>query len=128
MANLSAARERYIGRWQTAYARAAARLETELRSTGPEDTGRQNTETRVFPRGPFRNEVIIATPYATFVRDGTQAHEIRARSAKALKFEVGGVTIFRQSVQHPGTRPNPWYNEAVGKMAEFTESELRSLP
>lgn len=41
-------------------------------------------------------------PYARFVNDGTQPHEIVARKAKALHFFVGGQEFFRKRVHHPG--------------------------
>ncbi len=34
----------------------------------------------------------------------TRAHVIRARKAKALAFQMGGQTIIRKSVQHPGSK------------------------
>lgn len=47
-------------------------------------------------------------PYAVFVHEGTAPHEIRPRFAKALAFEIGGVTIFAKRVQHPGTHAQPF--------------------
>ncbi|MDG3442467.1 hypothetical protein [Nitrospirillum amazonense] len=41
--------------------------------------------------------------YAKYLEEGTAAHEIRAKHAKALAFMVGGDLIFRKKVQHPGT-------------------------
>ncbi|MCL4504113.1 MAG: HK97 gp10 family phage protein [Deltaproteobacteria bacterium] len=34
----------------------------------------------------------------------TRAHVIQARNAKALAFQVGGQTIIRKSVNHPGSK------------------------
>lgn len=46
------------------------------------------------------------TPYASYVEDGTEPHEIRARNRKALKIPAkGGGFYFAKSVQHPGTKP-----------------------
>jgi hypothetical protein len=42
--------------------------------------------------------------YTMFEHDGTSPHIIVARRRKALRFTVGGRTIFRRSVRHPGTR------------------------
>ena len=42
-----------------------------------------------------------------WIRYGTKPHVIRAKSAKALKFRVGGETLFRRSVLHPGTPAKP---------------------
>lgn len=35
---------------------------------------------------------------------GTKPHVIYPRNAQALKFEIGGVTVFAKYVFHPGTR------------------------
>lgn len=52
--------------------------------------------------------------YGVYVREGTRAHEIRPRSPRrALKFTVGGVTIFRARVRHPGTKPNRYHERAL---------------
>ncbi|PJH69208.1 hypothetical protein CVR96_27540 [Salmonella enterica subsp. enterica serovar Typhimurium] len=39
---------------------------------------------------------------------GTKPHKISAKTANALKFEVGGNTVFAKSVMHPGTKPMPF--------------------
>lgn len=129
MATLDPLRQRLIGRWQTGWARAGSRLETELRATSPVDTGTMQSETRVFPRGPYVVEAVVATPYASFVRDGTRAHVIEARPPrKALRWESGGEVFYRRRVNHPGTQPNDWYVDATGRMAEFAEEEFGKLP
>lgn len=46
------------------------------------------------------------TSYSLFVHEGTAPHQIVARNAQALRFEIGGQVIFVQSVNHPGTKPN----------------------
>jgi len=43
--------------------------------------------------------------YAYFHHEGTKSHEIHARFRKALKFTVGGFTVFAKRVYHPGTKP-----------------------
>lgn len=128
MADLTAYKQRLIGRWQTGYARGGQRVEDELQATSPFDTGRMQSETRVFPRGPFAVEVVVETDYASFVRDGTPPHVIEAKNRKTLRWESNGAVFFRRRVNHPGTQPNDWYDRAVGRMGEFTEAELEKLP
>lgn len=41
--------------------------------------------------------------YTMFEHDGTQAHMIRARRRKALRFVSNGQVLFRREVRHPGT-------------------------
>lgn len=47
-------------------------------------------------------------PYALMHHQGTRPHQIRATKAKALRFQQRGVVVFRHSVMHPGTKPNPY--------------------
>ena len=51
--------------------------------------------------------------YGHFVRSGTRAHVIRPVKARALAFDVGGVTVFAMKVNHPGTTPNPYHKRAL---------------
>jgi phage gpG-like protein len=45
-------------------------------------------------------------PYARILHEGgtTRAHVIEAVNGKSLAFQVGGVTMFRRSVNHPGSK------------------------
>lgn len=56
-------------------------------------------------------------PYAGYVRWGTRPHLIRARRAKALRFEIQGKEIFAKQVHHPGTKPNYFMERAVDRVA-----------
>jgi len=44
-------------------------------------------------------------PYAGYVEYGTRPHLIRARRARALRFELDGDLVYVRYVRHPGTRP-----------------------
>lgn len=46
--------------------------------------------------------------YAAAVELGTRAHDIRPRFKKALRFKVGGGTVFAKRVRHPGTKAKPY--------------------
>lgn len=48
---------------------------------------------------------------AVFLEGGTRPHLIEARGG-ALRFTVNGVTLFRRSVNHPGTAPRPFMHQA----------------
>jgi hypothetical protein len=56
--------------------------------------------------------VLAAGANAIRLNNGTPPHEIRARRKKFLRFQQGGVTRFAKSVQHPGTRPDPYLEAA----------------
>lgn len=53
------------------------------------------------------------SPVAIFIERGTRPHVIRARNARALRFEGAGGTVYAKSVNHPGTRPNPVLGNAL---------------
>lgn len=46
--------------------------------------------------------------HAHFIDAGTGPHRIVARNARFLRFEMNGQTMFRTSVNHPGTKPRPF--------------------
>lgn len=45
--------------------------------------------------------------------EGTRAHRIVARNAKALVFQMNGRTVYARSVWHPGTRANPYLERSM---------------
>lgn len=75
-----------------------------------------------------------SAPYAKYVVGGTQPHIIRARRARALRWQSQGSTLFAASVNHPGTKPNPFPRRALEpllpviqkRFAEIVKSSLRS--
>jgi len=73
----------------------------ELSSRVPVKTGTLLTSMRT-TRTPSGFNVTFDAPYAPFVEAGTQPHFIYPRSARALKFEVAGKTVFAAYVFHPG--------------------------
>lgn len=58
-------------------------------------------------------------PYAGYVEYGTRPHLIRARRARALRFELDGELVYVRYVRHPGTRPRLIM---AGAMAEASRS------
>jgi hypothetical protein len=52
-------------------------------------------------------------PHAVYVVKGTRPHEIRPVNASVLAFEIRGKMVFTPIVQHPGTKPNPFMQNAV---------------
>jgi hypothetical protein len=49
-----------------------------------------------------------SAPHALMHHQGTRPHIIVPNEGKALRFQQRGVVIFRNSVMHPGTKPNPY--------------------
>ena len=93
----------------------------DARVNAPVDTGRMAQaikEDPIVSEGPFRvvGGITSHAPYSAFVHQGTAPHVIRPRNAAALRFKVGGQTIFASSVNHPGTRPRPFLTNAVARV------------
>ena len=63
-------------------------------------------------------------PYAAAVEFGSAPHIIKAINAKALRFSVGGQTIFRKKVNHPGSFPRPFMGSTLTEMRPWIELEL----
>jgi len=79
-------------------------IEDTLRSKMPVKTGWLVNSITKQVRGRAEGvKVTVTAPYAMYVDQGTRPHMIFPRYAKALKFEVGGQTIFSKYVSHPGT-------------------------
>lgn len=49
---------------------------------------------------------------AQYLEHGTRPHEIWAKNAFALRFEINGTIFFRRMVRHPGTAPRPFMQQA----------------
>ena len=54
---------------------------------------------------------------AARLAEGTEPHVIEAKG-RALRFPMGGMTIFRKRVNHPGTRPDAYLDNAAEKASE----------
>lgn len=94
----------------------------EAKVRSPVRTGELKRSIKADPvtaTGPFTVEgsVTAETEYAAAVHEGTDPHVIRAKNVRALKFDVGGKTVFRRSVNHPGTRPRPFLRNAAEQVA-----------
>lgn len=78
---------------------------------------RPGTVTGSFGSGSLRATVIAGggtVRYARFVHDGTKAHPIFPRRARALRIPTGAGFVFRASVpRHPGTRARPYMDRAA---------------
>lgn len=54
--------------------------------------------------------------YAAAVHEGSRPHIIRPRRAQALRFEVGGRTVYARMVRHPGTKARPFLRNAAERI------------
>jgi HK97 gp10 family phage protein len=73
------------------------------------------------PDGDTTAEVYSTASYARFVHDGTRPHRIEPRRrGGVLRFPMvgapGGI-VFARSVNHPGTKANPFLTKALDAVA-----------
>ncbi|MFI9026299.1 hypothetical protein [Streptomyces sp. NPDC053560] len=61
----------------------------------------------------LRGVITCDHPAVNYVLEGTRPHIIRPRRKKALRFDVGGQTVFAKVVHHPGTKPNNFLGRAL---------------
>lgn len=73
--------------------------------------------------GVARGKVEVGADYGVFVHEGTRPHIIRVRQRKVLANKRQG-KIFGKVVQHPGTKANPFLQDAVDQNEDFIDSEL----
>lgn len=91
----------------------APALVKEMKSRAPFRSGRLREAIRAINEpgktrvGPFGVE------YNQFVVEGTKPHRINPKNGKLLRFKVGGVTVYSKGVKHPGTKPNPYMQDAA---------------
>jgi len=74
------------------------------------------------------HRVYVGMPYGIFVENGTKPHTIKATKAKVLAFSVGGKMVFASSVNHPGSKPYPFWKPAgetlIKKMPSIVEQAI----
>jgi hypothetical protein len=90
------------------------------RAIAPVDTGHlrsQHVMDVQLLKTKIKGKVANTAKYAAAVHDGVGPHTIRARRGRVLRFSVGGRTVFARSVNHPGTRGNPWLATAAERAA-----------
>jgi len=69
-------------------------------------------------------------PLSAFIIKGTKPHRIpkdRRPPGKPLAFDVGGQTVFAYSVNHPGTKANPFIGRAYRRWLPGGRAMLRRI-
>lgn len=98
------------------------RIANQARTDVPVRTGnlgRTIGEGAISISGPYTTtgSVHATAKYAAPVHEGSRPHLIRPRNAKALRFVVGGRTVFAQLVHHPGGKARPFLRNAGMRVA-----------
>lgn len=100
---------------------AARQVVQRAKVLAPVDTGRLRASIRTERRSllGFRLRWTVGSDveYAAAVNDGTRPHVIRPKTKQALRFRIGGRTVFAKVVNHPGTRARPFLDRALREVA-----------
>lgn len=93
----------------------------------PEKTGqlKRDMRSRADAAG---GELEMYAPHAVFALGPTKAHPIFPINAKALKFQMGGKTVFRAFVRkHPGTKENDFIGRGLTNAGPDIDAALDHL-
>jgi hypothetical protein len=75
----------------------------------------------------FPTAVGVAASYARVVVEGSAPHEIRPANGGVLAFMIAGKMIFAPIVHHPGTKPNPFMQNALEEAQSKVDSTFAEL-
>jgi hypothetical protein len=93
--------------------RVGSEIVSDAKDFAPYATGNLERDIQLWDDNISNLEIEVGnsklTPYAVWVHDGTKPHEIRPKNKKALKTPFGP----RKKVNHPGTKANPYLQNAV---------------
>lgn len=95
--------------------RALKLVRLAKQQVGVDTGGLQNSIRRYWTRERGRKLTVAVgsnRKIAELHHEGTRPHVIRARNAKALRYESdNGEVVFAKSVNHPGTKPNRYLTD-----------------
>lgn len=111
-----------VGHGRRRMARLQRRTATQARQDVPVRTGnlgRTVGEGQIRTVGPrtVTGSVHAMADYALYVHEPTRPHAIRPVRAQALRFQVGGRTVFAKLVRHPGGPGRPFLRNAGVRVA-----------
>lgn len=81
---------------------------------------------KVHRHGNIGYKVSVNSLYGVYVDQGTRPHVIVPRVKKYLAFQVNGQWVRTKRVNHPGTKPNPFFTNAVDKANDYANTEMDS--
>lgn len=112
---------------------ATVQMQGDLRRDTPKITGelRRKTTVRVTSAGDTVSaEAKAETDYAASVIAGARPHVITPRSPGGMLVffwpKVGRVVYFKK-VNHPGNRPNPYWNNIMGRWGQYLQAAADRL-
>lgn len=99
-----------------------------LREFSPQDTGRLAGSWTLQRRSDMYSTIGTNVKYALVQNDGSRPYDIFPRTAKALKFTIGGSVIFAKRVRHPGIKGKKYIEKSIdetnSRAREFVEMAL----
>jgi len=106
--------------------KAMLRMHEIAKRLVPVDTGRLRGSIKLTPTLPGSIIFILFTnvSYAVDVEFGTKPHVIIPLERMALSFKIKGEQVIVKSVQHPGTRPQPFFRPAL---FQIKNKELKKI-
>lgn len=113
--------ERFLGAVEWYFKTVAQELWGNIAEEAPVRTGRLAGSWKLNRAGRLEWSVASDAEYAAAVQDGTDPHDIVAKRAKALAFEVDGEMVVVRRVRHPGTKANPYIDRAIERVEERLE-------
>ena len=69
----------------------------------------------------------VAASYARVVVEGSAPHKIRPANGGVLAFMIAGKMIFTPIVHHPGTKPNPFIQNALDEVQNKVDVSFAEL-
>jgi len=76
--------------------------------------------------GQLHGMVTVGAEYGIYVHEGTRPHEIRVVTKKVLANKRTG-QIFGTLVRHPGTKAQPFLQQAIDENKGFIETEFEKV-
>lgn len=109
--------------------RTAFKIESDAKRAAPvnKGSGGGNLRQLISSRMSGKASAIIESKakYSAYVDQGTRPHIIRARNAKVLANRRTS-QFFGKIVNHPGTRKQPYFTNAVEGNIPFINNELKT--
>lgn len=107
---------------ETLMTKVVITLEANVMRAAPSKTGtaRRSITHEVAPGGES-GRVGSNLDYIGVIVNGSAPHIIVPKNKKVLAFRAGGGQVFAKIVHHPGTRPQPFFDE--GLAASLTDIE-----
>ena len=113
--------------FNSALFRVGSGVRYRAKQVAPYKTGNLKKDIQVFDEKIDSFSISVGNtklaPYAKFVYFGTRPHVIKPKKMKALANKKSG-QIFGKSVNHPGTKANPYFEKAKEQLASDVSEEV----